>query len=121
LITEDIAETLINSCTWIRISVDAATPEVYQKVHGMGEKIFNKTLNNLKMLVKKKKRLKSAVTIGVGFLTCEYTKRDMRRAAKLFKEIGVDYLQFRPMQIHDRGRFIYHPLDIEKEIKIGKL
>lgn len=116
LITERVAEILIQNCLWIRVSVDAASASVYKKTHGSGREAFNKLLKKIGMLVEKKRQFASAVTVGVGFLTSRYTRKDMRRAAELFKEIGVDYLQFRPMQIHNNGRFYYDLLDIEKEL-----
>jgi hypothetical protein len=40
----------------------------------------------------------------------------MLAAAKLCKGLGVDYLQFRPMQMHHDGKFGYHLRDITKDI-----
>jgi sulfatase maturation enzyme AslB (radical SAM superfamily) len=41
----------------------------------------------------------------------------MERAAQLGKKLGVDYLKFRPMQIHRGGRFYYHWTDVENRIE----
>ncbi len=64
-----------------------------------------------------KKPLGSQTTIGVGYLTSDYTKDEMYEAAKLCKKLGVDYLQFRPMQIHRGGKFEYHWTDVDRNIQ----
>jgi MoaA/NifB/PqqE/SkfB family radical SAM enzyme len=116
LITETITEALLESCTWLRISLDAASPKTFEKVHGMDGDVFQKVTNNIRLLTDTKKRLNSSTTIGIGYLTCDYSKDEMYEATELCKKLEVDYLQFRPMQMHNNGRFEYHPADIKKNI-----
>jgi len=116
LITERIAKVLLDCCTWLRISLDAASADTFKKVHGMDGGAFNKVCDNISLLVNLKKEFKSQATIGVGYLTCDYTKDEMYKAAKLCKKLGVDYFQFRPMQMHNNGMFEYHSTDITKNI-----
>ncbi len=116
LINEEISEVLLDSCTWLRFSLDAACPETFKKVHGLDNNAFQKVINNIRLLVRMKKRLNSQTTIGVGYLTRDYTKDEMLEATKLCKKLGVDYLQFRPMQMHNNGKFEYHLRDITEDI-----
>ncbi|MCM2325321.1 MAG: radical SAM protein, partial [Candidatus Woesearchaeota archaeon] len=90
---------LLKICTWIRISVDADDAKTYLKTHGVGENAWNKMLENAKTLVAIKKATDSECTIGVGYLTMPETidKNKMMTFVKLFKEIGADYSQFRPV------------------------
>ena len=107
------SELLIDTCSWVRISLDAATPEVYKKIHGREVTSFEKVLKNIKELTGVAKRDKvSDCTTGIAFLTTEYSYLDMGKAALLGKELGVDYLQFRPMQLHINGKFEYDRSDI---------
>lgn len=98
-LNEDIAERALKICTWIRISVDADSPETYYKTHGVDEKGWLAMLKNVKILVELKKKSGSVCTIGVGYLTSKDTigKDKMLRFVRLFKEVGVDYSQFRPL------------------------
>ncbi|UCD54851.1 MAG: radical SAM protein [Candidatus Omnitrophota bacterium] len=89
-------DTVLKSCTWIRISLDAATPKLYRQTHGMGKVTFDKTLNNIKLLVERKKTLKNETVIGIGFLTADFTLKEMYACTKLCKNMEVDYIQFRP-------------------------
>lgn len=116
LINEQIGKVLLSSCTWLRFSLDAACPGTFKRVHGLDGNNFQKVINNIRLLVRMKKRLNSRTTIGVGYLTCNYTKGEMLDAAKLSKRLGVDYLQFRPMQMHNNGKFEYHSRDIAGDI-----
>ena len=117
ILDEKIAEILLRSCEWVRISLDAASALTFKKTHGMSEKAFDKVIHNIQFLVNMKKPLGSQTTIGVGYLTSDYTKDEMYEAAKLCKKLGVDYLQFRPMQIHRGGKFEYHWTDVDRNIE----
>jgi len=116
LINEKSARIILKNCTWLRVSLDAASPEIFKLAHGMDGCEFNKVIGNIELLVRMKKMLKSTCVIGVGFLTCDNTVSDMVKAAILTKKLGVDYLQFRPMQIHRGGKFDYHWTDVQDKI-----
>ncbi len=117
LINEEIAGVLLECCTWLRISLDAASAKTFEMIHGMDGDAFNKVVDNIALLTNMKDKLKSKTTIGLGYLTSDFTKNEMYDMTILCKKLGVDYLQFRPMQIHNNGRFEYHCSDdIEKQI-----
>ncbi len=116
LINEEIARILLECCTWLRVSLDAASPKTFEKIHGLDGDAFDKVVNNIALLVNMKKQIKSRSTVGVGYLTCDYTKVEMHDMTILCKKLGADYLQFRPLQIHNNGKFEYHHADIEEEI-----
>lgn len=111
------AGVLLKNCTWIRVSLDAASAETFEFTHGMNGGEFRKIVNNIEVLAGLKRRTKNRCTVGIGFLTCDLTAGDMEKAAALSRRLGVDYLQFRPMQIHRGGRFSYHWLDVQDSIK----
>lgn len=116
LLNEKNVEILLKSCTWIRISLDASNKETFKRVHGMNGAIFDKVVDNIKLLVKFKNELKSDTTIGIGYLTCDWTIKEMFNMVKFSKTLGVDYLQFRPMQMHNNGNLIYDRPDIRELI-----
>lgn len=124
LLTKHACEVLAKNCVWVRVSLDASDPETYKITHGLNEAGFEKVLKNIKTLAATKKRLKSDCTVGVGYLTNDHTKDGMIRAAELCGDLGVDYIQYRPMQIHRGGMFDYHWTDVSQIInkctKFGK-
>lgn len=116
LINKETALVLLSCCRWLRVSLDAATAQTFKRIHGLDGEAFSKVIDNIKLLTRLKKTLRSQTTIGLGYLTSDFTKNKMYDMALLGKKLGVDYLQFRPLQIHNNGKFEYHKFDIEKEI-----
>lgn len=96
LINLALADRILEACTWIRVSLDAASEEMFKKVHGVNLDGFTKVLEGISLLVAEKRRLNSPCTIGVAFLTSAETKIEMVSFTKLCKSFGVDYVQFRP-------------------------
>ncbi|MBU1203597.1 MAG: radical SAM protein [Nanoarchaeota archaeon] len=102
-------KTLLDNATWCRISLDAGTPEMYKKTHGLSEDKFNQVIENIRLLTKKKKELGSRCTVGVGYLTGEETLRGMEDYARLSSQLEVDYATFRP--------FHWDTTPIDKQLK----
>jgi MoaA/NifB/PqqE/SkfB family radical SAM enzyme len=117
LINKEIGNTLLEYCTWLRVSLDAASPITFERIHGLDGGAFQKVANNIRLLAQMKKALKKHTTIGVGYLTSNYTLKEMFKATQLCKELGADYIQFRPLQIHNNGSFEYHLTDVTKNIR----
>ncbi|MEK7097976.1 MAG: SPASM domain-containing protein, partial [Patescibacteria group bacterium] len=65
--------------------------------HGIKKDGFGKVLKNIRTLVKQKQRLDSKCTVGIGYLTCGKTKREILKFALLCRDLGVDYAQFWPL------------------------
>ncbi|GAB1401830.1 hypothetical protein MASR1M68_07410 [Elusimicrobiota bacterium] len=113
LLNKEKIENIVANCTWIRISLDASTRESYKITHGMNSTTFDIVLENIKMLVKEKKKQGSQITIGVGLLTYDKTVDDIIPFAKLSLSLGVDYAQYRPLlkkfkekEINDKNQFV---------------
>ncbi len=98
--SRDLWEALLPSLTWIRFSIDAATPETYAAVHGISPISFARTITSLKEAIRAKQEQDLPVTIGVQFLMIQQNITDMVTALHLYSEIGVDYLSFKPYSEH---------------------
>ena len=86
----------IHDCQWVRFSVDAATETGYKQQHGR-EKHFHRVLSNVREAVARKRRDGLKTTIGVGFVTAPEVIHEIVPFAKLWKHIGIDYIQYRPI------------------------
>ncbi len=93
-------EKLLPSLTWIRFSIDAANPETYASVHGVSPASFERTISSLKEAVRIKREQNLPVTIGVQFLMIQQNLADIKAALRLYSEIGVDYVSFKPYSEH---------------------
>lgn len=96
LLDKKKSQTLLNYCTWIRVSLDAYDAHSFEKTHGMPRSEYVKVRNNIMDLGMLKKRMDSNCTVGVGYLTNKITKPGMIPTARELAWSGVDYLQFRP-------------------------
>lgn len=113
LLNPDTSHILLSNCVWLRVSLDAATPETFARVHGTSSSSFHKIIDNIKHLIQMKKTLNCDTTVGVGFLTDQTTVDEMEIAAELCRDLQVDYLQYRPMQIHTNGHYSYRKVEVQ--------
>lgn len=98
--TAELWEKLLPSLTWIRFSIDAATPETYHQVHKVKSECFDQSIQALKDAVRIQREKGLSVTIGVQFLMIRQNLPDIEKALHLYSEIGVDYLSFKPYSEH---------------------
>lgn len=93
----DLFETLVKSLTWIRISLDSGIAENYDKLRVTNQSNnFKVVLNNIKKLIDYKKKFNSKITIGVGFVVTKDNFNEILDFANLFKDLDVDYCQYKP-------------------------
>lgn len=95
-LTEELAKLIATNCDYFRISLDAASPEMYLKTHGMPSAAFQRTVENIKLFSRVKAVCASPISFGVGFLTNQDTASEMERFVSLVKDAGADFAQFRP-------------------------
>jgi MoaA/NifB/PqqE/SkfB family radical SAM enzyme len=100
-LSDDLIEAIVDCCTWTRVSLDAADPEMYYKTHGMKGSAFNTVLKNIRKLAEKKKERNSTIVLGVTYLIDAYTVTGAYTAAKIVKEMGIDNIRFRPFFMWD--------------------
>ncbi|MFN8292726.1 MAG: radical SAM protein [Chitinophagales bacterium] len=89
------AEAILETCTWVRFSVDAFDRESYlqsKKVDG-----FTKVCRNITALTEAKKQSNSNCTIGIGILSESIGSGMFAKTTEILKPLGADYIQFRPM------------------------
>jgi len=99
--SREIAERALPMLSWVRFSLDAGSPEMYRKTHGLNEIAFVKLTENIASAVKIKRDQKLNTRLGASYLILEADQADFRKAVELGQAAGLDYLQFKPMQIHD--------------------
>lgn len=109
LLKNDIINIICNNFTYIRISLDAASPKTYEVCHGINGKNWNKVIRNIKNLVEQKQRLKSNVTIGISFLISEKNYHEIEKLAHFARNIGVDYIQYKPVVDYGPNKCSFYP------------
>jgi GTP 3',8-cyclase len=102
----DLFETVVDSLSWIRISMDAGKAKSYDNLRITNKSnSFKIVLDNIKKLIKIKKERNSKITIGVGFVVTQDNYNEVLDFANLFKDLDVDYCQYKPeiIQIERNG------------------
>jgi MoaA/NifB/PqqE/SkfB family radical SAM enzyme len=99
LLTEDIMNTIVETCTWCRISVDAGSQTIYNEMHGSNASVnFADLIEKVTMLGQKKKAANSKTTLGVSFLLTPTNFMDVLPSINIFRSIpGIDYFQTKPI------------------------
>jgi MoaA/NifB/PqqE/SkfB family radical SAM enzyme len=85
-------------CKWIRVSIDAYDDETFERFHGRSAGELGKVVQNTKHMAAQPDRY----TLGVGFLTDHGSvgRRDYWQMAEFCADMGVDYVQFRPLVVN---------------------
>ena len=91
-----VINSIVNYCTWARISLDADSPKIYKRTHGMGDKPFFQVLENISKLVDARKKNNSKIIMGTGYLIGPHSIEGVYNATRISKELGADYIRFRP-------------------------
>ena len=105
-----MAEETLPMLEWVRFSLDAGSAEMYHKTHGLNEVQFNKLASNITSACKIRKRLGFPIGMGASYLILEANEADFQGAIRIARGTGLNFLQFKPMQLHDLcaiGGFTY--------------
>jgi len=91
----------LSKCTWIAVSVDAGTPETFEKIKGRDR--FDRVIKNIKYLIKYSKDHKTTLAssqpgygVSFNYLLHPYNVHEITKAVKIAKDIGVKNFHLRP-------------------------
>ncbi|MFA6636249.1 MAG: radical SAM protein [Candidatus Omnitrophota bacterium] len=100
LMTEDVSGKVLPALSWLRVSLDAATDKTYSLIHGVRKECFGTVLENLAKAVKIKKKNGYKVTIGAQFLLLNENIKEVKKAAVIARDTGLDYFSVKPYSKH---------------------
>ncbi len=109
LLKPERAERILPHAEWIRVSVDAGTPETYSALHRTKPADFDRVLHNLAEASKMKKAHGWRCTLGVQMLLLPENRNEVTLLAEHARNAGVDYLVIKP--------YSQHPLSITTEFQ----
>ncbi len=89
---QKITEAISKYCRFVRFSVDAGSPETHKITHLTND--FSLVLNNISEVVKNKSQY---LTVGVQFAFNQDNIHDIEAAAKVYRELKIDYLSYKPV------------------------
>lgn len=103
-ITERNVDEYIDNLQWIRFSISGGDRESYNKVQGVNQ--FDKILDNLRLISRRKTEKESNLNIGVRTLVTPDNVHTLTNMANIIKDLKIDYFQLAPDQYtSDKGKF----------------
>lgn len=117
LINDQIAEEMMH-CRWVGVSVDAGDRETYQRVHGVD--YFDRVIENLRLLVKRKEATGSKLDVAYKFLIRPDNWQSLPDACELAQDIGVRDFHARPADLErkDFNSAMQINYDMEKILEL---
>jgi cyclic pyranopterin phosphate synthase len=103
-LNEKIARECLDSLSWVKISLNAATSDTYAKVHGCRYEDFDLVLKNIDTAVELKRKNNYPSIIGVQMVLLPDNASEVTVLASLLKAKGVDYLIIKPFSRHPLSR-----------------
>lgn len=84
-------EDVYRRMTWIRISLDAGSPESYSSIRGLRISAYQRTLDNIQKIVEATRD--TPCLVGAGFVLTRENYRELESACHAVKNAGVKYLR----------------------------
>jgi MoaA/NifB/PqqE/SkfB family radical SAM enzyme len=98
--TQETAEKTLADIEWIKISLNAGTPDTYARVHGTHREDFNRVIGNIAAAAEIKRKGGYGCTIGVQMLLLPENFHEAVTLARTVREAGADYLVVKPYSQH---------------------
>ncbi|HEX3150064.1 MAG TPA: radical SAM protein [Gemmataceae bacterium] len=97
LFTPYLMDLVTAHLTYVRFSVDAGTPATYSRTHRISPEVFSRVTGHIAELTRRRDAGLSRTAIGFSFLVDASNVDDLLAAARLARELGVDYFQIKPI------------------------
>ena len=94
---------LLRSCKWIKISVDAGDKKTYADTHGCVDSTWNTLWSNIASAIEYKRKHSLSCTIGVQALALDSNLHSLPTLARLCASYHVDYLVIKPYSKHSKS------------------
>ncbi len=113
LLNSEIREA-VRGMTWVRVSIDAATPELYCRTRGVGRSMWDRVAQGVQVLVSEIKGSPYPLTIGTGFVATPDSWHELYDAVALYKSWGVHNVSL-GLMFNPDGSKPYEPFRDEME------
>jgi len=104
LFKKEMADSILASTEWMKISINGATRQTYAKIHCCREEDFDKMRANLEYAVKLKKTKGYKCTIGMQLLLLPDNAHEAVMLAELARDMEMDYLVIKPYSQHPQSK-----------------
>jgi MoaA/NifB/PqqE/SkfB family radical SAM enzyme len=103
LLTPALAEEILGSVEWIKVSINGGSSGTYAKIHNTKEADFDKVIANMKEARRIKDAAGHKCALGMQMLLLPENKLEAETLAKIARDIGMDYLVIKPYSQHPQS------------------
>ncbi len=104
LLEEPLARRIMGRMEWIKVSINAGTPETYAAVHRTRASDFRRVLDNIEAAVRIKREKGYGCTVGMQMLLLPENMAEAPLLAEKARAIGADYLVIKPYSHHKSSK-----------------
>ena len=104
LLSEQVAEEIIGSVAWIKVSINGGTAQTYAAIHGAAAEDFDRVIVNMRYAAQVRGEQGYGCTLGMQLVLLRENHHEVVRLAKLAREIGMDYLVVKPYSQHPQSK-----------------
>lgn len=88
-----LASEILPQFDWVRVSIDAGTPETYAKTRGISPKRWDRVWSHVAELAFNIRRLQSKTTLGIGFVVAPESWKEIPQCCDLAKQAGAQNIR----------------------------
>lgn len=92
LVSDANAAALAGACSWIRVHLDAVTPELYQRRHGLPPAALERVRQGLRRLT----AAATAADVGIGAVVNRETVGELEGLVRTARQTGCQFFQAKP-------------------------
>jgi len=121
LLRPETAARVLPATSWIKVSINAGTPETYAKIHRTKPEDFNLVFENMEYAAALRRKKKYSCALGMQLVLLPENAHEAAALARKAKAAGMDYLVVKPYSQHPQsitGR--YGGIKYEKYEKLAR-
>lgn len=115
LFNKKLAEKILPYTSWIKVSINAAKPATYEKIHRCPKGDLKRVFKNMAYAAELRNKKIYDCTLGMQMVLLPQNSKEAGLLAKKAKEIGMDYLVVKPYSQHPQSK-----TKIFKDIKYSR-
>jgi radical SAM protein with 4Fe4S-binding SPASM domain len=100
LLSEELAGQLLPKLEWIKVSINAGSPETYAAVHRAPPQDFTQVVHNLTRAAELRRSNLWRCTLGMQMILLPENAAEAPRLAAIARDAGMDYLVVKPYSQH---------------------
>lgn len=104
LLSTKLAEQILGSTSWIKVSLNAGCAETYSKVHRTKAADFDKVFENLAEALRIRQETGATCTLGVQTLLLPENANEVELLAAKARDTGLRYVVVKPYSQHLKSR-----------------